>query len=286
MDEAHDAVQISPNYLPVHVRMAEIMMREGRLRQAILKYNVIARTYLARGENDRAAAILAEVLEMAPLDISVRVNLIDLLEIENRHEEVLDQNIELAKTYHQLGNFDLARETYRKAERMAEEMEAPVEKILVIKHSLADMDQIRLDTRRAIKTYEEIIEIAPTDERAFRMLVDLNYSLADQVDAIKYLDQLLGIYAKKKQISKIVQMLEELVGHYPSDTGLRSRLAAIYKQLGRKREAIEQLDALGELQLGAGMNTDAIQTIKQIIGLAPDNLEEYQRLLEKLQEKQ
>lgn len=285
MDEAHNAVQIAPHYLPVHVRMAEILMREGRLRQAILKYNIIARTYMAREENDRAASILAEVLEMAPMDISVRTNLIKLLESENRHEAVLDQYIEQARTYNQLGNFDLSRETYQRAERLCAEINAPPEKMVTIKHSLADMAQIRLETRQALKFYEEIIAIIPGDERAYRMLIDLNYSLANQVDAIKYLDQMLGIYARRKQISKIVQLLEDLVRLYPTDTGLRSRLAAIYKQLGRKREAIEQLDTLGELQLEAGMHNDACQTIKQIIALKPDNIEDYQELLEQLSRK-
>lgn len=282
MDEAHRAVETSPYYLPIHVRMAEIMMREGRVRQAINKYNVVARAYMVREENDRAASILSEVLEMAPLDISVRTSLIELLESENRMEEVLDQYINLAKTYNQLGNFDQARETYFSAERLAKRINASAEKMVHIKHNLADMDQMRLDTRRAIKTYEEIVELAPSDERAHKMLVELNYNQGNQVEAIKRLDQLMGIYAKKKQINQIVKLLEDLVKHYPNDTGLRSRLAATYRQLNRKDDAIEQLDALGELQLEAGNLPDARNTIKQIISLQPDGLDEYKKLLSQL----
>ncbi|MBE2272259.1 MAG: tetratricopeptide repeat protein, partial [Anaerolinea sp.] len=82
MDEAHSAVEFAPTYLPLHTRMAEIMMREGRIRNAITKYNVIARTYLSRGENDRSREILTTVLDMAPLDVGVRESLIELLESE------------------------------------------------------------------------------------------------------------------------------------------------------------------------------------------------------------
>jgi tetratricopeptide (TPR) repeat protein len=146
MSAAFTAVEIAPNYLPVHVRIATILMREGRLRQAILKYNIIARAYMARDEKDRAAAILAEVLEMAPMDVSVRLNLINLLEQEDRLEDVLVQHIELAKTHNKLGNFELARETYQKAEHLAIETDAAIEQVVIIKHSLADMAQIRLDT--------------------------------------------------------------------------------------------------------------------------------------------
>jgi tetratricopeptide (TPR) repeat protein len=282
MDESHRAVEFAPTYLPVHVRMAEIMMREGRVRQAINKYNTVAKTYLVRGENDRAASILGEVLEMAPLDISVRTSLIELLETEERWDEALDQYIDLADTYHQLGDFDMSRNTYTVAERVANRVQASSEKLVRIKHRIADIDQMRLDIRKAQRTYEEITQIDPEDERARRMLIDLNYRQGNQVEAIKRLDQLLSLFAKKKQINRIVQLLEELVTLYPNDTGLRSRLAAIYRQIGRKEDAILQLDALGELQLEAGLHEEAANTIRQIISLNPPGIDDYKRLLSQL----
>ena len=159
LDEAHYALEYAPNYLPIHVRMAEIMMREGRVRQAINKYNIVAKTYMVRGENDRAASILGEVLEMAPLDISVRTSLIELLEAEERWDEALEQYIDLADTYHQLGDFDSSRDTYSLAERVANRVGASPEKLVHIKHRIADIDQMRLDVRKAQRTYEEIIEL-------------------------------------------------------------------------------------------------------------------------------
>lgn len=282
MDEAHRAVEYSPNYLPVHIRMAEIMMREGRLRQAIAKYNTIARTFLARGENDRSAQILTSVLELAPLDVSVRESLIELLEMEERWDEALDQYIDLADAHHQLGNFDLSRDTYMLAERIAMRVNAAPDKLVRIKHRMADIDQLRLDLRRAQKTYEEIIQLAPEDERANRMLVDLNYRQGNQMEAIRRLDRLLSIYARQKQVNRITQLLEEMVTLYPNDTGLRSRLASIYRQLGRKMDAIIQLDALGELQLEAGLHKDAANTIRQIISMNPEHIEDYRKLLAQL----
>jgi tetratricopeptide (TPR) repeat protein len=282
MDEAHRAIEFSPNYLPVHLRSAEIMMREGRVRQAINKYNTVAKTYLVRGENDRAAAILTQVLEMAPLDISTRESLIELLEAEERWPDVVDQYMDLADTYHQLGNFEAARDTFSIAEKASQRTSAPPDKIVRIKHRMADIDQMRLDFRRAIRNYEEIIQLEPNDERAYRMLVDLNYRQGNQIEAIRHLDHLLSLYAHKRQVNKITQLLEELVTLYGNDTGLRSRLAAIYRQLGRTKDAIVQLDALGELQLEAGMRKEAAGTIRQIIGLNPDGVDQYRRLLTQL----
>jgi tetratricopeptide (TPR) repeat protein len=282
MDEAHRAVEVSPLYLPVHVRMAEIMMREGRVRQAINKYNTVARSYLVRDEKERAASILTEVLEMAPLDITVRQSLIELLETENRQEDVLDQYIQLARTYNQLGNFEMGRETFAIAERLGKKINASSDKMVLVKHQIAEMDRMRADTRRAQRVYEEIVELAPNDEKAYRALVDIYFGQSNAVEGIRKLDQLLEIYARGRQVNKILQVLQELVKQYPKDMGLRSRLAGIYVRLGRGGEAIENLDALGELQLEAGLHRDAVTTIRQIIRLKPTNINDYKRLLVQL----
>jgi tetratricopeptide (TPR) repeat protein len=282
MDEAHRAVEFSPSYLPVHVRMAEIMIKEGRVRNAITKYNTIARAYLARGENERAAEILTNVLEMAPLDVSVRESLIDLLETEEKWSAALDQYIELAHTHQQLGNFDQSRETYVLAERLGARVSADVDKMVKIKHAIADIDLLRTDFRKAQKAYEEIIQLVPDDERAHRQLMELHYRQKNMVEATRRLDKLLGIYARNKQITRITQLLEELVAQEANDTALRSRLAAIYQQLGRTKDAIAQLDALGEIQLEAGQHAEAANTIRRIITLKPEHVEDYRKLLAQL----
>lgn len=279
MDEAHHVIEYSPYYLPVHIRMADIMMKEGRVRQAITKYDVVARSYMTRGETDKAASILQEVLEMAPLDIGVRTTLIDLLRTEGQDAEALNHYIALADTYKELGNFDMARETYAVAERTARKIEAPSAKLVEIKHRVADIDQMRLDMRRAQKVYEEIVQLEPDDERAYRMLVDIAYNQNNPIEAIKHLDKLLGLYARNKQVTRITQLLEELVNRHRNDTGLRSRLASIYARLGRKEDAVEQLNALVDLQLEAGHHNDAKETLRQIIALKPAQVNDYKKLL-------
>jgi tetratricopeptide (TPR) repeat protein len=282
LDEGQYAIEKAPTYLPIHVRMAEVMMLEGRVRQAINKYNVVAKTYRVRGENGRAASILFEVLETAPLDVDVRRNLIGLLEQEERSEEALDQYIELANTYRQLGNLDKGRGTYSEAERLAERVGAEPETRLRIKHALADIDQLRMDIRRAQRVYEEIIELDPTDEKARNALVEINLQMGNQIEGIRQLDDLLRLYSKRREVKSILKLLQSLVRAYPEDSGLRSRLAAIYRQLKRYDEAVEHLDKLANLQLDAGLTDDACSTISQIVKLNPPNVLEYQEALDKL----
>jgi tetratricopeptide (TPR) repeat protein len=206
----------------------------------------------------------------------------ELLEAEQRWDELLDQYVELADTYHQLGDFEMSRDTYITAEKLGTRVKASPEKTVKIKHRIADIDQMRLDMRKAMRAYEEIVQLAPDDERARRMLVDLNFRQGNQVEAVKRLDELLSMYAKKKQVNSIVKLLEEMVTLYPNDTGLRNRLATIFEQLGRKQDAIKHLDALGELQLEAGQHQDACNTLRRIIKMNPEGADDYKRLVAQL----
>lgn len=281
MDEAFHAIEIAPSYLPVHLRVAQILMEEGRIHPAITKYNIIANSFLARNEIGRAAEILNEVISIAPTDTNLRASLISLLEKEERWDDVLDQYVNLADAYNQLADMEQARATYQNAMRLAQRIGDNARRAEIM-HRIADIDLSRLDLRQALRTYEQIRGFAPNDERARRSLVDINYRLNNTQEAVKELDGLLRIYAQEKRGDKIVALLEELVGHMPSDMALRSRLAAVYRQIRRNQDAIVQLDALGALQLEAGLYQDACATIRQLITLSPADIDQYQSLLAQL----
>ena len=282
IDEAFHAIEIAPTYLPVHLRIAQILMEEGSIQPAITKYNMVANSFLARNETARAAEILNEVISIAPTDTNLRSSLIALLEKEERWPEVLDQYIHLADAHYQLTDFEQARTTYQEAMRLAQRVNADAGKRAEIMHRIADIDLSRLDLRQALRTYEQIRTISPNDERARRALIDLNYRLNNGVEAIKELDGLLRVYAQGKRGDLIVSLLEEFVTRMPTDMALRSRLAAVYRQVKRIPDAVRQLDALGELQLNAGLLPDACATIKQIVVLQPNDSTAYRELLSQL----
>lgn len=282
MEEAFQAIEQEPTSLPVHQRIAQILMEEGRTQEAINKYNIVASAFLARDDRVNAAAILDEVIKVAPMDTSLRLNLIELLEREGQEERVLEEYIGLANAYYMLAESDQARDTYQEALKLAQKIGASAEKRSEILYRMADIYMNRLDFRQAQRTYEQVRSLLPNDERARRELIEINYRLNQPLEAIKELDGLLRAYAQNKRGDMIVTTLEQMVGNRPGDMALRSRLAAVYRQLNRTRDAIAQLDALGELQLEAGLYQDACATIKQIIALKPSDIQQYQTLLSQL----
>lgn len=282
MDEAQYAIQLTPLYLPAHIRIAEILFSANRVRPAIQKYNMVAETYRVRGDNQKATEILSQLLEMAPMDVTVRKKRLQWLEEEERWLDMFDEYISLADTYYQLADWDNARVTYRQAEAISEKAGAPTDKIVHILLRLADIDVQRLEMRSAMEIYQRIKKIAPEDDRTRRILIDIHYRLGNSANALSELDNLLRLYAKQRQIDKIAEVLEELVTMHPDEMGLRSRLARVYQQQRRLADAVRQLDALGELQLEAGLRDEAIQTIRTIIAMNPPDRQSYEQLLRQL----
>jgi tetratricopeptide (TPR) repeat protein len=282
MEEAHFAIEKSPLALPIHQRIAQILMEQGSTQEAITKYNLVAQSFLARDDNASASGILYEVIKVAPTDTGLRTSLIELLERQEKWDQVLDEYIGLGRAYYELADMEQARATYNEANRLAQRIEAPIEKRLDILANIAELDMSRLDLRQAQRTYEQIRALSPNDERARKALIDIYYRLNNAVEATKELDALLRLYAQTRRGDQIITMLEGLVASRANDMALRSRMAAVYRQINRKQDAITQLDALGELQLEAGLYQDACNTIKQIIQLGPTDVEQYRVLLQQL----
>jgi tetratricopeptide (TPR) repeat protein len=149
-----------------------------------------------------------------------------------------------------------------------------------ILHKIGDINMQRVDWRRATAAYEEIKALSPDDEQARMYLFDLYQKQGQTHKALAELRELVRYYEAKGQPQKALSILKDAVQLRPQEMFLRALLARVYAQQGMKREAIAELDALGEMQLEAGLRDEAAQTVKQIIALEPPNVEAYRQLLD------
>ncbi|HEX8992187.1 MAG TPA: tetratricopeptide repeat protein, partial [Anaerolineales bacterium] len=107
MDEAFDAVQRSPTYLPLHSLMGDLLIQEGRDQDAIAKFSVVAHAYGVRGEVNQASKLLRRVIQLAPMDLSARTRLIDQLLARGQVDDAINEYLELADIYYRLAELDL-----------------------------------------------------------------------------------------------------------------------------------------------------------------------------------
>jgi tetratricopeptide (TPR) repeat protein len=278
LEEAYLAIQRAPDYLPLHLRMADMMFKNGQTEAANAKYLIIANTMAARGDNHQAMAIYQRILRLAPLDVTIRTKLIEMLVSYGQIDRALEQYLALADTYYQLASTDKAREKYLEALNLAPRGSTNRLWTNQILHKLGELDLERGDWRRAVQTYEQIKKIDPGDEKARLTLVELYYKMQPQ-RALQEIDELVKTYRAGGKMKRLVPFMEEQTRMHPKDIGLRARAAQVCIEAGLRNEGITHLNVLGELQLNAGLTQPAIATIRAIIALNPPNVQAYQKLL-------
>ena len=279
MEESFFALQHAPTYLPIHSYIGELLVKQGLLPEAISKLGVVANSYNSRGEPQRAVEYYKRMMNIAPMDLKPRSQLINLLISIDRSEDALKEYIKLAEVYYRMADLDMARKTYTEALRVAEKL--PDEKPWQVElyKRMADIDLQRLDWRRALEDYERVRTLQPDDGEARTRLVELNYRLENQSQALAELEQFIAYLSASGKKEQAVEFVESLVESNPNQISLRVRLADLYRQIGRVDQAVEQLDTVGESFLDAGDTAGAVKILERIIDLNPPNIEEYHQSL-------
>ncbi len=284
LEEAFYALEHSPTYLPLHSLIGEMLLQQGQIQEAVNKFTVVAQTYSARGEPNRATDMFHRIIELAPMDLNVRNRLIDQLLLVGDVDLAIEENIKLGEVYYSLADLITARKTYTQALRLAQQpgMDRLVK--VDILHRMADIDMQSLDWRQAVRVFEQIRTLQPDDEEARSNLIDLNFRLGQTSQALAEIDNFISHLWNSGKKEQAEQFLEKMVEEQPKQAPLRRRLAEVYRLSGRVPDAISQLDTAGEILMDAGDHKGAREIIMAILALEPRNAGEYQQLLAQLKE--
>jgi tetratricopeptide (TPR) repeat protein len=279
MDEAFDAFQYAPTYLPLHTLIGDLLIQEGRTQDAIAKYTAVAEAYSVRGEATQAVTLLRRIVQVAPMDLTVRNHLIDHLASRGMVEEAIHEYIGLADIYYRQAELDLARKTYTTALQLVQQSGADHGWSVKLMRRMADIDMQRLDLRQALRIFEQIRTFEPDDVATRRSLVDLNLRLSLMPQAAAELENYLSHLQSTGRRDEAIVFLEELAEEYPDQVLVRSALAEEYRHANRMPEAVSQLETLTQLLLKVGDREGAIHNTEMIIALDPPNLDEYKTIL-------
>jgi len=281
LEEAYHALEKSPDYIPLHLRLADMIWKNGQTEAAIAKFLIIANTLYARGDAHQAMAIYQRILRLAPMDVNIRTKLIELLVSYGQIDRALEQYLALADTYYQLAATDKAREKYQDALALAPRGGTSRLWTNQIMHKLGELDTQRGDWKRGIATYEQLKKIDPQDEKVRMILIDLYYKVQPP-RAIQEIDELMKAYRSTGKLRKLLPIIEDQIRSHPNDMALRARAAQTCIETGMRPEGLAHLNHLGELQLNAGLTKQAVATIRAIIALNPPNVQAYQKLLTRI----
>lgn len=282
MEEAYYALQYAPTYLPLHIQIGELLLQEGRINEVVEKYTLIAGLYGLRGETSQAIRLLQRMIQIAPMDMGVRNKLIDLLVAQGRNEDAVLQYMSLAEIYTQLAELEMARQTYAAALKLAQQAQLNRAWSVKILGQMGDIDLQRLDLRQALRVFEQIRALEPEDITTRRQLIDLDYRLNLEANALAETDSYVALLEGAGKRGQAIEFLKGMVEENPTRLEFRKRLSDVYIRNRQVAEAVEQLDAIADAFMAAGNRAAAINVVQSIIALNPVNVEEYHEVLNRL----
>lgn len=279
-EEAMRAIELAPEYLPGHEKLAEILVQSGRIPDAHQKFAKMAEVAQVRGNPAKAILYLRKALALTHADYALREKLIRLLVSDGRLPEALDEYLNFGRVLEGAGDDSLAVEKYAEGLRLGQRAGAVTPAVQQLRQNIADAHVRAHDWENALNIYSEIRAVAPDDERAQYFVVELLMRLGQPREAMKQLDELLG--RNRNAPKKTRAILAALARNFPDEVGLRVRTARAEYASGKKDQAIEELDGLGERLLNAGDRDAAIEVIREIVALNPPRAEDYRKLLGEL----
>lgn len=283
MDEAYDALQTAPTYLPLHTLMGDLLVQDGRPADAMMKFGVVAHAYSVRGEAAQATKLLRRVIQLAPMDLNARTRLIDQLVARGQIDDALREHLELAAIYYRLADLAAARQTYTNALKVAQQSNASREWNIHILQRMSDIDLQRLDWKQALRVFEQIRTLSPDDDAARKQIIELHFRMFQPDKALTELENYITHLQSQRRGQDAITFLEDLIKDHDDQPLLKRVLAAQIHQAGRTEEAVSMLDALAETMIQNGDKQTAMEIINQIIFMNPPNAQEYRQVLQQLQ---
>ncbi|MCX6079192.1 MAG: tetratricopeptide repeat protein [Chloroflexi bacterium] len=281
MDEAFHTLLYAPTYLPLHILIAELLIREGRRPEAITKFSSVANAYSVRGEGAQATNILRRVIQLAPMDLGSRTRLVEQLVERGQVDAAISEYMELADIYYRLAELDMARKAFTTALRLAQQPNANHTWSVKILQRMADIDMQRLDWRQAIRVYEQIRTLVPDDFSTRESLIELNLRLAQIPQAQTELEAFIA-FLERNQRDQIIPFMQKLLVEHPDQIMLHQLLADQLHKNGQTAAAITLLDQIGEKLMQAGNKSALLPVLNQILLMNPPNAEQYRALLAQL----
>jgi tetratricopeptide (TPR) repeat protein len=114
IDACHEVIRLDLEYLPIHLRLGEIYERDGRREDALVKYQLLIDTYMARGEPQQAIDVYFRLITLSPDTMNARARLAELLKNAGRTVEAAEQIATVASSYFRMGQTNKALEEYRR----------------------------------------------------------------------------------------------------------------------------------------------------------------------------
>ncbi len=297
--------KLDPTNVETAMKLANLYSQQGLLVEARQQYLQVADAHARHGQTRKALEAYQKIADLDPSNTSVRMKLGEIYSREGMTEQAHESFILAGVEFLRKGDTEQALNANLKAITINADSRQALTAIATIYTEHGQID-------RAINILCEAFERNPGDvelltilgrtylsagmmddaERTFLSLVELDRNryhyllevgrrflqMSDLDRAAEQIDGCLDVLIAKREEDKAIDFLRKVLDRDMNHIGALKRMAQIFLRIREDHNLIATLNSLVEAAMRKGDDVDAIEALKELARLEPDEPMHLQRL--------
>jgi tetratricopeptide (TPR) repeat protein len=297
--------KLDPTNVETAMKLANLYSQQGLLVEARQQYLQVADAYARKGETRKALEAYQKIADLDPSNTSVRMKLGEIYTREGFTEQAHESFIMAGSEFLRKGDTEQALNANLKAISVKSDSMQALTAIATIYTQHGQID-------RAINLLCDAFERNPGDielltilgrtylqagmmddaERTFLSLVELDRNryhyllevgrrflqMGDLDRAAEQIDGCLDVLIAKREEDKAIDFLRKILDRDMNHVGALRRLAQIFLRIREDHNVIATLNSLVEAAMRKGDDEAAIEALKELARMEPDEPMHLQRL--------
>lgn len=297
--------KLNPQNVDVSLKLASLYSQQGLLVEARQQYLVVADAYARSGKTQKALEVYQKIADLDPENTAVRIKLAETYMRENMREQAHDAYIAAGTELIRKNRVDQGLDACLQALAVNPESktgltavsEAYIHRgepkraidllIDAFDKNPGDVDLITILGRTYLaagmmdESESTFMSLVQLDKSRFEYVLDLGREFAkqDQLDrAAEQLDACVDILISRREEDRAIDFLHKLLDKDVNHVASLQRLADIYQRIREDHNLVNTLESLVEAAVRAGKTPEAVEALKQLVRLEPENPAHRQRL--------
>jgi tetratricopeptide (TPR) repeat protein len=297
--------KLDPTNTEIGLKLAGLYAQQKLIVDARHQYLAVAEHHLRAGQNKQALSIYQKIADLDPENTVIQTKLAEAYLREQQPDQAYEAFVAAAGELQRQNKHEEALQTYLKALKTKPEGQVALS-------AAVNLYTLRGETSRAVALIEHVLEGRPDDAELLTLLGRVHQSTGDLGAAEKamsravelnpahfqylldlasffirngeldrslcQLDRVMELLHERREEEKAIAMLHEVIARDANHFGALDRLAVIYSRLREDHNLIETLNSLADAAIRQGEDEVAINALRQLLQLEPDEIKHRRRL--------
>ncbi|MBL8151833.1 MAG: tetratricopeptide repeat protein, partial [Blastocatellia bacterium] len=297
--------KLEPSNYETSLKLADLYSKQGLIVDARQQYLLVADAYKKTGQTRQALEVLKKIADLDPENTSVRLKLAESYQVENMYDEAHEAYIAAGQEFLKKGKVSDAIQSYQRAVSINPDSKSAIKAMVDALLQQGDLDQAlemlgsALDKNpgdvdlivllgrtylngkmlsEAEETFSRLLEL---DKSRYDYLIEVGkrYLEKGQFDStINTVDKCVDLLIARRQEEKAINLLRGILDYDANHMTALKRLSDIYLRVREDYNLAATLNTIAEVAMRRGMKDDAIEALKQLAEIEPDEPSHKQRL--------